>query len=282
MGAVSAKTKNKINISVVLIYAVLILGILITVFPFIWMLLTSLKTQGEAVRVPPSVFPAKAMFENYANVFEKVPYGKMYMNTIISAVVTVTGQVLLCSMAAYAFARIEFPFRNIIFTLLLAILMVPGSFFILPQYLIIQKMGLLNTIPALFMPNLFSAFGTFLLRQFFMSLPDELEDAAMLDGCNHFQIYYKIMLPLVKSGLVALGILTLRFAWNDLMWPLIVNTSAEKMTLSAGLSYLQGQFITDYPTMMAGAMMAVLPLLIAFAIFQKQFIEGVALSGIKG
>lgn len=141
MGAVSAKTKNKINISVVLIYAVLILGILITVFPFIWMLLTSLKTQGEAVRVPPSVFPAKAMFENYTNVFEKVPYGKMYMNTIISAVVTVTGQVLLCSMAAYAFARIEFPFRNIIFTLLLAILMVPGSFFILPQYLIYSENG---------------------------------------------------------------------------------------------------------------------------------------------
>ena len=191
-------------------------------------------------------------------------------------------QLLLCSMAAYAFGRIKFPGRNVIFGVLLAVLMVPSSFFILPQYLIIQKMGLLNTIPALFIPNLFSAFGTFLLRQFFMALPDEIEDAARLDGCNHFMIYSRIMLPLIRSGLVALGILTLRFAWNDLMWPLIVNTSTEKMTLSAGLSFMQGQYATDYPTMMAGAVMAVLPLLILFAIFQKQFIEGVAMSGIKG
>ena len=141
---------------------------------------------------------------------------------------------------------------------------------------------MLNSLPALFLPNLFSIFGTFLLRQFFKSLPDSLEDAARIDGCNRFMIYYKIMLPLVKSGLVALGILTLRFAWNDLMWPLIVNTSEQKMTLAAGLSSLQGQYVTDYPLMMAGAVMSVAPLLILFAIFQEQFIEGIALSGVKG
>ncbi|MGP1404231.1 MAG: carbohydrate ABC transporter permease [Catonella sp.] len=157
-----------------------------------------------------------------------------------------------------------------------------SEFFILPQYQIIQGLGLLNSLPALFLPNLFSIFGTFLLRQFFKSLPDSLEDAARIDGCNRFMIYYKIMLPLVKSGLVALGILTLRFAWNDLMWPLIVNTSEQKMTLAAGLSSLQGQYVTDYPLMMAGAVMSVAPLLILFAIFQEQFIEGIALSGVKG
>ena len=274
--------KKKLKWGYCVVYVILCVGILITVLPFLWMILTSLKGQTEAVRVPPQIFPEVLRFENYANVFTKIPFARMYLNTIISAVVTVAMQLFLCSMAAYAFGRIMFPGRNVIFAGLLAVLMVPSSFFILPQYLIIQNMGLLNTIPALFIPNLFSAFGTFLLRQFFMALPNELEDAARLDGCNHFMIYSRIMLPLISSGLVALGILTLRFAWNDLMWPLIVNTSTEKMTLSAGLSFMQGQYATDYPTMIAGAVMAVLPLLIMFAIFQKQFIEGVAMSGIKG
>lgn len=265
-----------------LVYVVLISGILVTVLPFLWMILTSLKTQAEVVQIPITIIPEVLRFENYPGVFEKVPFLKMYLNTIISAVVTVAVQLLFCSMAAYAFARIRFPGRNLIFMLLLTVLMIPGSFYILPQYLLIQKMGLLNTIPALFIPKLFSAFGTFLLRQFFMSLPKELEDAARLDGCNHFMIYSRIMLPLVKSGLVSLGILTFKYAWNDLMWPLIVNNTPDKMTLSAGLSYLQGQFTTNYPVMMAGAVMAVLPLLLLFIIFQKQFIEGVAMSGIKG
>lgn len=274
--------ENKFKWGHLFVYLILIMGIVITILPFAWMILTSLKGQSEAIRVPPVIFPEVFRFENYAKVFEKIPFARMYLNTIINALVVVVMQLLLCSMAAYAFGRIKFPGRNVIFGILLAVLMVPSSFFILPQYLIIQKMGLLNTIPALFIPNLFSAFGTFLLRQFFMALPDEIEDAARLDGCNHFMIYSRIMLPLIRSGLVALGILTLRFAWNDLMWPLIVNTSTEKMTLSAGLSFMQGQYATDYPTMMAGAVMAVLPLLILFAIFQKQFIEGVAMSGIKG
>lgn len=274
--------ENKFKWGLLFVYLILIMGIVITILPFAWMILTSLKGQSEAIRVPPVIFPEVLRFGNYAKVFEKIPFARMYLNTIINALVVVVMQLLLCSMAAYAFGRIKFPGRNVIFGILLAVLMVPSSFFILPQYLIIQKMGLLNTIPALFIPNLFSAFGTFLLRQFFMALPDEIEDAARLDGCNHFMIYSRIMLPLIRSGLVALGILTLRFAWNDLMWPLIVNTSTEKMTLSAGLSFMQGQYATDYPTMMAGAVMAVLPLLILFAIFQKQFIEGVAMSGIKG
>ena len=274
-----AKKKNKSHIAV---YIVLLSGVLITLLPFIWMLLTSLKTQSEAIHVPPVIFPAKPVFSNYTDVFRDVPYARMYLNTIISAAVTVTGQLLLCSMAAYAFAKLKFPGREVIFVTLLAVLMVPSSFFILPQYLIVQKLGLLNTVRALFLPNLFSAFGTFLLRQFFMSLPSDLEDAAALDGCTPFTTYWRIMLPLAKPGLVSLGILTLRFAWNDLMWPLIVNTSQDKMTLTAGLAYMQGQYHTNYPEMMAGAMMAIVPLLILFAIFQRQFIEGIALTGIKG
>ena len=275
------KRKN-INIGRLIVYLILTMGVVGTVFPFIWMILTSFKTQVEAIKIPIVIFPKEWLYQNYFNVFSEIPFGRMYINTIINAVVIVSVQLILCSMAAYAFARIEFPGRNVIFAVLLSVLMIPASFFILPQYQIIQELGLLNTIPALFLPNLFSIFGTFLLRQFFMALPKELEDAARIDGCTRFMTFTHIMLPLVKSGLVALGILTLRFAWNDLMWPLIVNTSPEKMTLSAGLSYLQGQYTTNYALMMAGAVMAVMPLLIIFAIFQKQFIEGIAIQGIKG
>lgn len=273
---------KKVNWGHVIVFIILILCMIVTLLPFVWMILTSLKTQAESICIPLKIFPEKPLFLNYAAVFTKIPFAKMYLNTAVTATVIVVVQLILCSMAAYAFGRIKFPGRNIIFGTLLAVLMVPSSFFILPQYLMIQKMGLLNTIPALFIPGLFSAFGTFLMRQFFMALPNELEDAARIDGCNHFMIFSRIMFPLVKPGLVALAILTLRSAWNDLMWPMIVNTSPEKMTLSAGLSYLQGQYATDYPVMMAGAVLAVLPLLILFALFQKQFIEGIALQGIKG
>jgi hypothetical protein len=274
--------KKKYNVGKIFVYIILIGGVGITVFPFIWMILTSFKSQIESIKIPITIFPKEWLIKNYFAVFKAIPFGRMYLNTIINAVVIVSVQLLFCSMAAYAFARLKFPGKNVIFTILLSVLMIPSSFFILPQYQIIQGLGLLNSLPALFLPNLFSIFGTFLLRQFFKSLPDSLEDAARIDGCNRFMIYYKIMLPLVKSGLVALGILTLRFAWNDLMWPLIVNTSEQKMTLAAGLSSLQGQYVTDYPLMMAGAVMSVAPLLILFAIFQEQFIEGIALSGVKG
>ena len=160
--------------------------------------------------------------------------------------------------------------------------MIPSQIFLMPQYLIIQNLGLLNTIPALFLPNLFSAFGTFLLRQSFLSLPKELEEAAMLDGCSRFQIFYKIMLPLTKSSMVALAIMVMKFAWNDLMWPLIVNTSAKKMTLAPTLASMISEYGSNYPVQMSGAVLSILPIVILFIIFQKQFIEGVASTGVKG
>lgn len=205
----------------------------------------------------------------------------LFMIMIVGLWMTV-GYNMIILLAGYAFGRIEFPFKNAIFILVLSVLMVPGQIFLLPQYQIVQKLGLLDTIPALFLPNLFSAFGTFLLRQFFMSLPKELEEAAIVDGCGRFRIFAQIMLPLIKPGIVAMSIFTIKFAWNDFMWPLIVNTSMNKMTLGPALSTLQGQYTTEYPMQMAGAVLAVLPLVVMFFIFQKQFIEGVAQSGIKG
>ena len=276
------KTK-KLNINHLIVHLILLAGVAVVVFPFLWMILTSFKTSGEAMKIPPTIFPEKFVTTAYHTIVSSaIPFGTVYMNTIISTVVTTIVQIAFCSMAGYAFGRIDFPFKNAIFVLILSVLMVPGQIFLIPQYQIIQKMGLLDTIPALFMPNLFSAFGTFLLRQFFMSLPNELEEAAIVDGCGRFRIFGQIMLPLVKPGIVALAIFTIKFAWNDFMWPLIVNTSMEKMTLGPALSTLQGQYTTEYPMQMAGAVLAVVPLIVIFFLFQKQFIEGVAQSGIKG
>ena len=276
-----SRPRKRPSYSKIVVYAVLILGCVITLAPFVWMFLTSMKTSMEAVSIPPSILPRTWNTDAYTSLGNKLPFFQMYWNTILTSVIIVAGQLLLCSLAGYAFARIRFPGRNFLFVLCLSVLMIPSSFLILPQYLIIQKMKLLNTLHAIYLPNLFSAFGTFLMRQFFMTIPLELEDAARIDGCGHGRTYLRIMLPLIKPGLVSLGVLTLRFAWNNLMWPMIVNTEKAKMTLSAGLSYLQGQYITDYPSIMAGAMLATIPLIIIYAIFQRQFIEGIALTGIK-
>ncbi len=263
-------------------HLLLLLGVGITVFPFLWMVLTSFKTKGEAMAIPPTILPQEFVTAAYGTVVEALPFVQIYMNTIFSTIITVIVQVAFCTMAAYAFARIDFPGKNIIFLVILSVLMVPGQIFLVPQYLIIQKAGLLDTLPALFIPNLFSAFGTFLMRQFFMSLPKELEEAAVLDGCNRFQTFRRVMLPLVKPGMVALVIFTAKFAWNDFMWPLIVNTSQNKMTLAPAMSFLNGQYLTNVPAQMAGAVLAVIPMIVLFFIFQRQFIEGVAHTGVKG
>lgn len=249
--------------------------------PFIWMILTSVKTNAEATAVPPKIFPDVFQWRNYSEIFRSFPFLKFYWNTIFTTTVKTLGQLLLCSMAAYAFARIKFPGRNVIFILYLSVLMVPVQALLIPQYQIISHLNLLNTLTALILPGLFSAFGTFLLRQFFMTIPQEIEEAAKLDGCNHFQIYWKIMLPLAKPGLIALAIFTIIWSWNDFLWPLIVNSSPDKMPLSAGLATLRGQHSTEYPLLMSGTLLASWPLIAIFIFFQRAFVEGIALTGGK-
>ncbi len=275
------KTRQLVKSKTFLIHFVLIVGSVAMVMPFLWMILTSLKTYAESIHVPPVIFPKDLQWGNFIEVFGLLPFFKFMFNTFIITVVRTAGQLFLCSLAAYAFARIEFPGRNILFLLALSVLMVPGQVFLLPQYMIMVKLGWLNTLQAVIVPGMFSAFGTFLLRQFFMGLPKELEEAARLDGCNHFQIYWKVMLPLAKPGLIALGIFTTLWSWNELMWPMIVNSSPESMTLSVGLSSLQGQYLTNYPVLMAGSFLAILSMLVLFIILQKQFIEGIAVTGGK-
>ncbi len=247
----------------------LIIGALLTMGPFIWMILTSLKTYAESVQVSPVIIPSQFMWSNYTEIFNLLPFLKFMMNTVIVTIARTIGQLFLCSLAAYAFARIQFPGRSVLFLLTLSVLMVPAQVFLLPQYLIMVKLDWLNTLQAVIVPGLFSAFGTFLLRQFFMGVPKELEEAARLDGCNHFQIYWYVMLPLAKPGLIALGIFTTFWSWNELMWPMIVNNSPDMMTLSVGLSSLQGQYATNYPVLMAGSFLAILPMLLLFFFFTK-------------
>ncbi|MEU6284471.1 carbohydrate ABC transporter permease [Streptomyces sp. NPDC047028] len=259
----------------------LIASSLAMVAPFVWQIITSLQTLTSVTHIPPDPLP-EGQWDNYHQVFGLLPFGHQFLNTVLMALGRTLGQVLLCPMAAYAFARLRFPGRKVLFGLFLSVLMVPPQLFIIPQYQIMADLGWLNTLQALVLPGMFSAFGVFLLRQFFLGLPRELEEAARLDGAGPWRVYWSIMLPLARPGLVALAVLVLLWSWNDLFWPLVVNTAPDKMTLSAGLASLQGQFQTNYPVLMAGSLLASLPVIAVFVFLQRQFIQGIAQSGVKG
>lgn len=266
----------------ILTYFVLVLGSLIMIFPFVWMLLTSIKTMGESISVPPIWFPKTPVYSNYSEAMQVLPFGALYKNTLLLILLRIICAVVFSSMAAFAFAKLEFPFKKILFTMVLAQMMLPTQVFIIPQYKMLAGINALNSHFALLFPGIVSAFGTFFLRQFYMSLPTDLMEAARLDGCNVFQTFVKIMFPLTKTAVMALTIFTAIFAYSDMMWPLIVNTDLNTMTLSAGISSLKGSFLTNYPVLMAGSTLAMIPMLLIYLIFQKQFIEGIALTGTKG
>lgn len=271
-------SKNK---SVTLIYIALTLGAVIMIFPFVWMLLTSLKTAGESVQIPPTIFPRELVINNFQRALESLPFVRLYWNTALLIVLRVLCAVAFSSAAGYAFAKLHFKGKNIFFSLIVMQMMLPSQIFIIPQYQMLAKMGLTNTIFALVFPGLVSAFGTFFLRQTYMGIPDEIGEAAYLDGCNRWQTFTRVMMPLTKSAMAALTIFTAVFAYADLMWPLIANTDLNKMTLSSGLATLKGQFTTNYPILMAGSLLAMIPMIIIYLMFQKQFIEGIAMTGGK-
>ncbi|TDD66798.1 carbohydrate ABC transporter permease [Jiangella aurantiaca] len=262
-------------------HVVLMAGALLMVSPFIWQFLTSLKTLGESTRVPPTVLPESAQWSNYSAFFDVVPVGSMAVNSVLALVLRVVGQLLVASLAAYVFARLRFRFRGPLLAGFLVVLMVPPQLFVIPQYEVIRTMGWLNSIQALALPGAFSAFGVFVLYQFMRTLPPELDEAARMDGANPWQIYLRIVLPLCRPALAALTILTSLFSWNDLLWPLIVNTIPDRMTLPVGLATLQGAQGTDYPVLMAGSLLTILPMVLVFVLLQKQFIRGIAMSGLK-
>ena len=262
-------------------YLFFIIGSIVMIFPFIWMLLTSFKTVAESMQIPPDFFPAQWIIDNFKDAMASLPFGALYKNTILLIFWRVVCAVAFSSMAGYAFAKLNFKGKNLLFSLVLVQMMLPSQIFITPQYQMLAKLGLTNTIFALVFPGLVSAFGTFFLRQAYMGIPDEISEAAYLDGCNQWQTFVKLMVPLTTSSMAALAVFTAVFAYGDLMWPLIVNTDLKMMTLSSGLATLRGQFSTNFPVMMAGSLLAMIPMVVLYLFFQKQFIEGVAMTGGK-
>ena len=265
----------------VLTYTALILGALIMVFPFVWMILTSLKTVPESMQVPPTILPKEMIVSNFGDAMKSLPFLKLYLNTALMIFFRVICAVAFSSMAGYAFAMLEFRGKKLLFGIVLVQMSLPSQIFIIPQYQMVAKMGLANTIFALVFPGIVSAFGVFFLRQTYMGIPKEIGEAAYLDGCNQWQTFYKIMFPLTGTPVAALTIFTAVFAYSDLMWPLVVNSDLNMMTLSSGLATLRGQFTTNFPVLMAGSLLAMLPMVILYLIFQKQFIEGIASTGGK-
>ena len=268
-------------LNTVLTYVFLILGALIMIFPFVWMLLTSSKTVPESMYVPPTIFPEKIMVDNFVEAIKSLPFLNLYVNTGLMILFRVICAVLFSSMAGYAFAKLEFKGKGLLFGIVLVQMSLPSQIFIIPQYQMVAKLGAANTIFALVFPGLVSAFGTFFLRQAYMGIPTEIGEAAYLDGCNQWQSFYKVMFPLTSSSVAALTVFTAVFAYGDLMWPQVVTSDVKMMTLSAGLANLRGQFTTNFPVLMAGSLLAMLPMIILYLIFQRQFIEGVAMTGGK-
>ncbi|MDO5417271.1 MAG: carbohydrate ABC transporter permease [Lachnospiraceae bacterium] len=272
--------EKKQKLTAALIHVLLILVSITMLVPFVWMALTAFKTITESTSVDPFViFPSSWKVENFTEVINNMSFAKLYFNTLMLILGRVICAVLTATLAGYAFARLEFPGKKLMFSLVMFQMMVPGQIFIIPQYLMVSKLGALDTIFALVFPGMVTAFGTFLLRQSYMGLPKDLEEAARLDGCNIGQTFLFVMAPLARSGMVALGIFTAVFAYKDLMWPLICNKTV--MPLSAALAKMQGQYSNNYPQLMAASLLACVPMIVLYLIFQKQFIEGIATSGGK-
>ncbi len=266
----------------ILQHVILILGAATMIVPFLWMISTSLKDFGQVFMIPPSWIPDPIQWSNYPKSLDALPFGRAYWNSTYIAVTVVASQLLTCSMAGYAFARIQFPFRNQIFIIFLATLMIPQQVTIIPTFIIMRNLGLIDNHLSLILPSaLFSAFGVFLLRQFIMNLPLELEESATLDGANKLRIYWQIILPLIKAPLAALAIFSFLGQWNNLFTANIFLSSPDNYTVPLLLNQFKGLYITDWTLMMAAATVAVIPVLLVYIIGQRWIIEGVALTGLK-
>ncbi len=264
------------------LYLVLGLGGIVMLMPLIWMVSTAAKDVSQAFRYPPELVSRPPhLTENLGQLLGIMPFLQQFANSLLVTVAITFGQLWSCSFGAYAFARLRFRGRDALFLLYLATMMVPLQVTIIPLFLMMRTLGWLDNYPSLIVPFLFSAYGTFLLRQFFLTIPHELEEAAQLDGASFFTIYRRIILPLSGPALATLGSFTFIWAWNEFLWPLIAINSPERMTLTVGLSTLQGLYTTQWPLLMAGALVAVIPSLIVFLSLQRFFVAGIATSGLR-
>ncbi len=279
-----------------LLHLLLAAGAITTILPFLWMVSTSLKPEAEIFRFPPVWVPSAWKWDNYIRAMQAAPFGRYFLNTVIYSVAITATNLLFCSMAAYAFARLRFPGRSLLFILVLGTMMIPGQVTMVPVFIILKRWpllggndllgagghGLLNTYTGLVLPGAVGAFGIFLLRQFFMTLPRELEDAARIDGCSEAGIYWRIILPLSKPAMATLGIFTFTAAWNEFLWPLLIMSKESMKTLQVGLQVFQTQYTTRWDLLMAGTVVVTIPVLVIFLAGQRYFTRGIALSGMKG
>lgn len=265
-----------------LAYTILTLGAAGALAPFVWMVSTSLKAPEDVFGYPPQWIPDPFVWGNYLAALRTVPFGRFFANSLIVATSVTLLQLLTSALAGFAFARIQFPGRDKLFMLYLGTLMIPFQVTLVPNYILMVKLDWIDTYRALILPQAFTAFGTFLLRQHFLSIPPELEDAARIDGASTFDIWARIMMPLSGAPLAALGVFMFMGQWNNLFWPLVVTTEAHMRTLPVGLSYFRGQYGTQWNLLMAGTTVALLPVLLVFIAGQKYFVRGIALTGISG
>jgi multiple sugar transport system permease protein len=263
-------------------HLVLIPIAVVMLVPMVWMLVTSLETLNQTRHFPPVLIPHPVQPGNYAQVLSQAPFARWFMNTLIVTVVTVAGNLLLCSLAGYAFARVKFFGREVVFVLVLVTVMIPFQVVMIPAFIIVKHLGLINTLGGLIVPNLAQAFGIFLFRQFFRTLPVELEEAARIDGASRLGVLFKIVLPLSGPALATVAVITFLWTWNDFLWPLITIYSPSNMTLQLGLTTFQGAHQTATNLLMAANVMSVVPVLLLFFLAQRWFIRGIANTGLKG
>lgn len=265
-----------------LAYASLTLGALAMVIPFLWMLSTSLKDEMQAYKFPPVWIPNPVAWNNYPDTWNALPFDLFFLNSALVSLILTVGQLLTCSLGAFAFARLRFPGREQLFVFYLATLMIPFQVIMIPLFVLVSRMGWIDSYWGLTVPLVFSPYGTFLLRQFFKSIPLELEDASKIDGCTYWRIYWNLMMPLSKPALATLGIFVFMWSWNNFLWPLLIVNSLEMKTLPLGLAYFLGQYTVYWNLLMVGATISLLPVLIVFFFAQRYFIEGITLTGLKG
>lgn len=267
----------------VLTYLLLTIAAILVLAPFVWLFSTSLRLPAVSFRLPPKWLPTDWYIQNYRTVFKTVPFGRFFFNSVFIAAMVVVGQLIFASMAAFAFARLRFPAKNLLFGLLMAALMIPIQATVIPVFVIISKLHLANTLWSLILPGWASAFGVFLLRQYFLTIPNELMEAARLDGANFWQIYWLVMLPLCRPALVVLAILTFNGYWNEYFRPLIFLNTPDKFTLPLGLVTLNGNLGSgSVAVVLAGVMLSLIPVLFLYIFTQRYLVEGITATGIKG
>lgn len=273
--------KKRLRAGKIIVAGLMLILLVVVLYPFIWLLLSSLKFEQDIVQYPPKLWPTVFTMEQYISVWKKLPMLTMFKNTLIFSASVTLSNCLLCAMAGYAFARLSFKGRKVLFIIIIMTMMFPFQIYMIPLYILEAKTMILDSFWGLILPRLTWGYGIYLMRSFFISLPKDLEEAARIDGASEYRIFWKIMLPLCKPAVLTIGIMTFVNNWNDLAYPLLLTNTVKMRTLSAGLAMFVGQRIIEYGATLAASMISLIPLFIIYMFLQRYFVKGIALSGMK-